>query len=137
MEAGTTAVGGFGGRVVSGIKNGIKSFASRIRNGGKTFPQYKSANGGGGPVAEIELINRHPYYGDSFPIRIEYSHRWITQFMQRRFNLPNGLVNNRLNVVKTNTLRHAGHDRFRFRFLPREIKNRLGPGGDLDFNMFD
>ncbi|GAA0891749.1 hypothetical protein GCM10009122_14280 [Fulvivirga kasyanovii] len=87
-------------------------------------------------VGEITLNNPHRFYGTKFPVNVEYSHRWITQAAQKKFNLPNWMVNNRFNVIKTNTLRHAAHDPFRYRFLPREIKLRLGPGGDLNYNMF-
>ncbi len=127
---------------LGGFISGNISFSGSISlrgafSGGKTFRQYKVSRGGGGLVGEIPLNSPHRYYGNSFPVRVEYSHRWITQRTQSRLSLPNWLVNNRLNVYKTNTLRHAGHDKFRYRFLPREIKDRLGPGGDLNFNMFD
>lgn len=92
--------------------------------------------GGGGLIGEINLMNPHSFYGTKFPVNIEYSHRWITQSFQKQYKIPNWMVNNRLNVIKTNTLNHAGHDIFRYRFLPREIKLRLAPGGDLQYNMF-
>ncbi|MCV6630023.1 MAG: hypothetical protein OIF50_09205 [Flavobacteriaceae bacterium] len=126
-------------KVVTSLTKNIRGGAAKASNflkGGKTFSQYKAAKGGGGLVGEISLYTLHRFYGTKFPVRVEYSHRWITQAAQRKYNLPNWMVNNRFNVIKTNTLRHAGHDPFRYRFLPREIKLRLGPGGDLNFNMF-
>ncbi|MBN2777894.1 MAG: hypothetical protein JXR36_09635 [Bacteroidales bacterium] len=120
----------------SNTSSSITNINYTFFRGGKSFSQYKAINGGGGYVGEIKLMSPHKYYGTNFPIRVEYSHRWITQSMQRKYNLPNWMVNNKLNVIKTNTLRHAGHDTFRYRFLPREIKLRLAPGGDLNYNMF-
>jgi len=106
-----------------------------LLNGGLKFSEYKIARGGGALVGEIEFIVPHKYYGTHFPIRVEYDHRWITQAMQRKHNLPNWLVNNWLNVKKTNTLLHAERDFFRHRFLPGEIKLRL-KSGDLSYKMF-
>jgi hypothetical protein len=102
-----------------------------LLNGGLSFSEYKLARGGGGLVENIELNAYHRYYKWKFPNRVEYDHRFITQAMQRNHNLPNWLVNNRLNVFKTTTIKHAQRDLYRYKFLPREIKLRLGPGGDL------
>jgi RHS repeat-associated protein len=107
-----------------------------LLNGGLKFSEYKLARGGGGLVGEVEFLTPHPYYGKKFPVRIEFDHRFITQAAQRRYNLPNWLVNNWINVKKTNTLLHAERDIFRFWRLPAEIKRRLGPGGDLSYKMF-
>lgn len=46
--------------------------------------------------------------------------------MQRKFNLPNWLVNNRFNVIKLNTIQHSIIDRFRKQFLRAGIKNEVG-----------
>lgn len=116
--------------------NGAGKGGSGFLQGGKTFTQYKAANGGGGLVGEINLMSPHKYYGTKFPVKVEYHHRFLTQSMQTKYSLPNWMVNNRLNVIKTNTLGHAHMDLLRYRTLPREIKLRLGPGGDLNYNMF-
>ncbi len=121
---------------VSSATSTVQDFKYSVKYGGATFEEYKVSRGGGGLVGEIELNNPHPYYGTTFPVRIEYSHRWVTQAMQRKYELPNWIVNNRLNVMKTNTLYHSGHDLIRYRFLPKEIKLRLNDGGDLKFDMF-
>ena len=117
-------------------RNALKKVGKALPRGVKAFREYKLSRVSGGLVGEIDLIVPHKFYGTKFPVNTEYSHRFITQRAQRNYNLPNWLVNNRLNVQKTNTLIHAQHDFYRFRFLPREIKRRLGPGGDLNYNLF-
>jgi len=59
-------------------------------------------------------------------ISAEFHHGIITQRMQRAYNLPNWLVNNRLNVWKLNTIQHALIDPYRFRFLRAGIKESVG-----------
>jgi hypothetical protein len=51
---------------------------------------------------------------------------FITQRMQRAYNLPNWLVNNRLNVWKVNTIQHSLLDSKRFNFLRAGVKPDVG-----------
>ena len=137
------------GAIKTGIKQGVKagskslakntlqSIVSKLPRGGKSFRQFKKSRGGGGLVGEIPLNETHKFFGDKFPVGTEFDYRFIPQRIQRDFDLPNWLVNNTINVKKTNTLKHAQKDKFRERFLPREIKRRLGPGGDLNYNIFE
>lgn len=59
---------------------------------------------------------------------------FISQRWQRRFNLPNWLVNNRINVWKLNTIQHAILDKYRFQFLRKELKAQVG--WFKKYNMF-
>ena len=51
---------------------------------------------------------------------------FITQRLQRKYNLPNWLVNNRLNVSHLNTIQHSIMDKFRFNFLNKSLKPYVG-----------
>jgi hypothetical protein len=59
---------------------------------------------------------------------------FITQRMQRAYDLPNWLVNNRLNVWKLNTIQHALIDTYRFQFLRIGMKESVG--WFKEFNWF-
>ncbi|AYH34725.1 hypothetical protein C5E17_00785 [Pectobacterium parmentieri] len=64
--------------------------------------------------------------GATLRISTEYHHVFITQRLQRRFNLPDWLVNNWVNVWKVNTIQHSLIDKYRFKFLKKEIKPDVG-----------
>jgi hypothetical protein len=59
-------------------------------------------------------------------VRVEYDHVFITQRVQLRYDLPNWLVNNRVNVWKLNTIQHALIDSYRFRFIKKAVKPDVG-----------
>lgn len=96
-----------------------------ILNGGKTFAQYKLARGGTQTLDYIMTTNAS---GQRVAQRIstEFSHTFITQRAQRAYNLPNWLVNNRINVWKLNTVQHSLIDSYRFRFLRSGFKSEVG-----------
>jgi hypothetical protein len=104
-----------------------------IRNGGMTFDAYKASRGGNQLLGEIPTTNAA---GRTimYPIRTEYHHVFIPQRTQRAHNLPNWLVNNRLNVWRVNTIQHALLDPYRFRTLPVGLKPRVG--WTREFNWF-
>jgi len=68
--------------------------------GGKTFAQYKAARGGTETLAKISTST------GTQRISTEFHYIFLTQRMQRAYNLPNWTVNNRLNVWKLNTVQH-------------------------------
>ena len=87
---------------------------------GLPFEEYKASRGGTQTLARIQTstgVQR---------ISTEYHHGIITQRTQRRYNLPNWLVNNRINVWKVNTVQHSLIDPHRFRFLRRGFKSDVG-----------
>lgn len=88
-------------------------------NGGKTFAQYKIARGGTETLANIQTstgVQR---------ISTEFHHLFVTQRVQRAYNLPNWMVNNRLNVFKLNTIQHSLVDPYRYKFLRSGIKQEV------------
>ncbi|GGA67192.1 hypothetical protein GCM10008015_04910 [Flavobacterium palustre] len=98
-----------------------------IFNGGKTFAQYKIARGGTETLAHIQTstgVQR---------ISTEFHHMFITQRMQRAYNLPNWMVNNRINVFKLNTIQHSLVDPYRYNFLRAGIKPQVGWFGQYNW----
>lgn len=87
----------------------------------RLFKAYKDKRGG----TETLAIIRTPS-GDRQRISTEYHHMFITQRVQRKYDLPDWLVNNRLNVWKLNSIQHSLIDRFRFQFLKRDFKPLVG-----------
>ncbi|MBB1150183.1 hypothetical protein H4K35_08575 [Myroides sp. NP-2] len=88
--------------------------------GGKTFSQYKIARGGTETLAHIQTstgVQR---------ISTEFHHAIISQSMQRNYNLPNWMVNNRIYVWKVNTIQHSLIDSYRYNFLRAGIKKDVG-----------
>lgn len=113
------------GKIV--ISNGLKltsgyfeKAGKYILTGGKTFEEYKKLRGGTKTLDKIKTST------GTQRISTEFHHWLITQRMQRKFNLPNWLVNNRFNVIKLNTIQHSIIDRFRKQFLRAGIKNEVG-----------
>ncbi|MET3876445.1 RHS repeat-associated protein [Chitinophaga sp. OAE865] len=96
-----------------------------LRTGGKTFNEYKAARGGTETLARIRTTDAA---GRAVEQRIstEFHHWLITQRMQRAYGIPNWLVNNRLNVLKLNTVQHSLIDPMRFRFLRAGFKQEIG-----------
>ena len=108
------------GRSGLALYNGIQT----IRSGGLSFNAYKAANGGTETLGYISTVNKQ---GMQVTQRVstEFSHIFITQRMQRAANLPNWLVNNRINVVKLNTIQHSLIDGYRFQFLRNGMKSQV------------
>lgn len=87
----------------------------------RLFKAYKDKRGGTETLAFIRTPS-----GDIQRISTEYHHVFITQRVQRKYDLPDWLVNNRLNVWKINSIQHSLIDRFRFQFLKGDIKPYVG-----------
>ncbi len=99
----------------------------RLFQGGKTFAQFKAAMGGTETLAYIQTstgIQR---------ISTEFHHLFISQRLQRLHKLPNWVVNNRINVVKLNTIQHSLLDPNRYRFLKPDIKSDVGWFGNYNW----
>ncbi len=88
--------------------------------GGKTFTQYKAARGGTETLAKISTST------GTQRISTEFHHVFLTQRIQRAYNLPNWAVNNRLNVWKLNTVQHSLIDPYRYNFLRAGFKPEVG-----------
>ncbi len=84
------------------------------------YPQLKAARGGTQTLAKISTST------GTQRISTEFHHVFITQRMQKAYNLSNWLVNNRLNVWKLNTIQHALLDPHRYQFLRAGIKSEVG-----------
>ena len=89
-------------------------------SGGKTFREFKASRGGTETLFHIQTST------GTQRISTEFSHMFITQRVQRAYNLPNWLVNNDLNVWKLNTIQHSLVDSYRFNFLRAGIKPDVG-----------
>lgn len=90
-----------------------------------TFAQFKALRGGTRTLGFIETFNAS---GKPVLQRIstEFHHVFITQRMQRLYNIPNWAVNNRLNVWQLNTIQHSIMDPYRFNFLKYGLKSQVG-----------
>jgi hypothetical protein len=88
--------------------------------GGKTFAQFKIARGGTETLAKISTST------GTQRISTEFHHVFLSQRMQKAYNLPNWLVNNRLNVWKLNTVQHSLIDSYRYNFLRAGFKSDIG-----------
>lgn len=128
IGAGITRFGqgrfGDAGDNLFGVIPGISLLRNTARGAGLSFNAYKAMRGGTETLRVIETTNA---VGKVVSQRIstEFAHVFITQRMQRRYNLPNWLVNNRVNVWKLNTVQHALIDKYRFRFLRKGIKSQV------------
>ena len=91
-----------------------------MKAGGKSFAQFKAAHGG------TETLNWIKTSTGQQRISSEFHHLFLTQRMQKAYNLPNWMINNSLNVVKLNTIQHSLLDSYRFRFLKAGIKQDVG-----------
>ncbi|WEA03845.1 DUF6443 domain-containing protein [Mucilaginibacter sp. SJ] len=87
---------------------------------GPTFSEYKASRGGTKTLAKIKVEEGYQLISD------EFHHAFITQRMQKAYNIPNYFVNNRFNVIKLNTVQHALIDPYRYQFLRASFKPRLG-----------
>lgn len=97
-----------------------KTFLNGAFRGGKTFAQYKVARGGTETLAKITTST------GTQRISTEFHHVFFTQRLQRAYNLPNWMVNNRMNVWKVNTIQHSLIDPYRYNFLRAGIKEKVG-----------
>jgi hypothetical protein len=106
----------------AGIEGGI---IKNLPKGGKTFLQHKIARGGTQTLDYIMTTNAS---GQRVSQRIstEFSHMFITKRIHTRYDLPNWLVNNRINIWKLNTVQHSLIDSYRFRFLRNGFKSEVG-----------
>ncbi|RBL88335.1 DUF6443 domain-containing protein [Chitinophaga flava] len=98
----------------------VAESGSSLLQGGRTFAQYKAARGG------TETLARIPTSTGVQRVSTEFHHVFITQRAQRAYNIPNWLVNNRLNVWKVNTVQHALIDSYRYNFLRAGFKSDVG-----------
>ena len=119
IQRGLSVVGGtvgLGMSFVGGIfqDNG----ATQWLQGGKSFSQYKSSHGGTKRLGYLQNETGTKVQR----VSIEYHHAIIPQKMQRMYQLPNWLVNNRLNVWKLNTVQHSLIDPSRYRFIKASVK---------------
>jgi RHS repeat-associated protein len=94
-------------------------------SGGRDFEEYKAAKGGGETYEPISTTDKRGNVVDQ-PIRTEYHHMFITQRVQKAYNLSDYLVNNRINVWRLNTVQHALIDKYRFQFLYYGFKPQVG-----------
>ena len=85
-----------------------------------TFKAYKTMRGGTRTLGYIATSTGRQR------ISTEFHHMFISQAMQKKYNLPNWLVNNRLNVWKLNTIQHSLLDKYRFSFLRKGLKPDVG-----------
>ena len=107
----------FAGRFTT--MNAAKSGGGLI-SGGKTFAQFKAARGGTQTLAKISTST------GTQRISTEFHHVFLTQRLQRAYNLPNWIINNRLNVWKLNTVQHSLIDPYRYKFLRAGFKLDVG-----------
>lgn len=116
----TMALGGFAS---------YKGFTSKA---GMTFNEYKISRGGTETLDFIETTNKA---GKQVNQRIstEFSHTFISQSAQRKYNMPNWLVNNPVNVHKLNTVQHSLIDSHRFQFLRAGFKSEVGWFGEYNW----
>lgn len=96
---------GYRNWAISGVSNATKTSSSWLQ-GGKTFAQYKTARGGTETLAKISTST------GTQRISTEFHYVFLTQRMQRAYNLPNRAVNNRLNVWKLKTVQHSLIDQY-------------------------
>jgi hypothetical protein len=114
------------------MEGGLKLLANDAFKGGLAFDAYKTARGG---TATLDFIEATTKDGRLVQQRIsnEFHHAFITQRFQKAHNLPDWLVNNRLNVWKMNTIQHAIIDPERFRFLRFSLKQEVGVFGKYNW----
>ncbi len=119
------------GRSGLALYNGIQT----IRSGGLSFRAFKATQGAGEVLGYVPAVTRNgkPI---NYLIQTEQSHMFISQATQRAYNLPNWLVNNRINVWKLNTIQHALIDPQRFKFLPKSLKLEVGLSPFSKYNLF-
>ena len=91
-----------------------------LRSGGQTFRQFKAASGGTETLAKISTST------GTQRISTEFHHVFLTQRMQRTYNLPNWAVNNKVNVWRLNTVQHSLIDPYRYNFLRAGFKPNVG-----------
>lgn len=104
----------------TGFKYGRKAFKA-IKSGGKSFEQYKKAYWKVKDKIPLKtLTNRET--GEVWKQYTELHHRFIPQRVQKKYDLPNWLVNNKVNLQPMSSLKHAQRDPFRARLAPSWIK---------------
>jgi RHS repeat-associated protein len=118
---------GFATYAPLGFSTGIRGNA--ILNSGLTFEEYKATQGGTQTLAKIETASGIQR------ISTEFHHAIITQRLQKSFNLPNWLVNNKINVWKLNTVQHSLIDPYRYNFLRAGFKPQISWVGN-NYNWF-
>jgi len=115
------------GAIKTGIKAGGRSLGKKIGKalprGGKSFKEYRKAfwKGKNKPRA----INQTDGQGNVWKTYQELHHRFIPQRIQKEYDLPNWLINNRINLQKLDGLEHAKRDPYRARFAPAWAKNHF------------
>ena len=106
--------------LLNSTRSGWNNIFNQIQTGGKTFEQYKAVRGGTKTLGWIKTST------GTQRISIEFHHMFIPQRIQKAYNLPNWLVNNRINVWKVNTIQHSLIDPYRFNFMKAGIKSDIG-----------
>lgn len=114
------------------VEGGLKLAASDAFKGGLNFNAYKALRGGTQTLDFIEATTKDGLQVQQ-RISTEFHHVFITQRMQKAYNLPNWLVNNRLNVWKLNTIQHSIIDPERFQFLRFSLKQEVGVFGKYNW----
>lgn len=102
-------------------KNLLKRAGKSLPRGGKTFEQFKRSYWKGKNKPDLDPI-RNDATGQVWKQYHELHHRFISQRLQKKYNLPNWLVNNRLNLQQLKSLDHALRDPYRARFAPKWVK---------------
>ncbi|PWL39603.1 hypothetical protein DKG77_01860 [Flagellimonas aquimarina] len=108
-----------GGRSL--LKKTAKSVGKRLPRGGKTFQQYKKSFWSKRKKQELDVITNRQT-GKVWKQYEELHHRFIPQRAQKEFDLPDWLINNRVNLKRINSLDHAKQDPYRARFAPAWAK---------------
>ncbi|MDC8002582.1 DUF6443 domain-containing protein [Aureisphaera galaxeae] len=91
--------------------------------GGPTFSQYKYQFWKNNPQINRSIEILHGPDGQYFKNFMELHHRYIPQRWQKRFRLPNWLINNKFNLKPMRSLDHGLVDPYRYQFFPKWLKN--------------
>ena len=100
------------------LPQSFKIVVDKIKNGGPTFEQYKQNYWATHTKRKLpDLISRKS--GKVWRQNDELHHRFIPQ---RAKWAPNWLKNNRFNIKRVTSLKHAKVDPYRARFAPKWVK---------------
>lgn len=120
------------GGIKTGIKAGgkalanktLKTIGGKLPRGGKTFNQYKKAfwKRTGNKKRNLDVLTNDKT-GQVWKQYEELHHRFIPQRLQKKYDLPNWLINNDINLRRINSLEHAKIDPYRARFAPKWVKD--------------
>jgi RHS repeat-associated protein len=112
---------------VGEVFQGLKWAGRGLAYGGKTFNEFKAAYWATRTKPVLSpIVNTAT--GKTYKVYMELHHRFISQRLQRSLNLPNWLVNNRINLQALNGIEHAMKDPYRWQFLPKWVKEGITNG---------